>query len=161
LTDISSRLAVWDLNDYLLSDSLIASLLGYEEGITEYKPFWPIQEEPESSSVFIRYIIDTRATSSRDWWRVQDTVTYFIYSQDVTVSARIAMQIMNLTRTGAGSAGPLNTWLKENGRTDFRFLHLGFINSSDGGPADEEYGIRPRAVTIDTSYVYNEAIGQL
>lgn len=148
------RLMVWDLNDYWLSVPEFASAVEYTEGVSDYKPFWPAQEEPESGEPFIVYD-NTTHISTNDWWIWHDIVMYQIYSRDLITSSKLTNIMLHLGKSGAESAAYVNQWMRDNGRTDYRLKSIELLDLADVKPTNSEYGNRVRMVTFRVKYTPN------
>lgn len=154
----SSRMMVWDLNDYWLSLPEVVDALGYDEETAEYKPFWPIQEEPESTEPFIVY--DNYTTvSPRDWWMWTDVVVYEVYSKDLIAVAKLINAMINYGKAGAENAWLINDWASANNRTDYKFKSIELIEVGDGAPSIEEYGVRNKYISFQVKYIPNLGLG--
>lgn len=160
MPNITSRAAIYEINSYFLSLPRFAELVNYEEGVSEYTPFWPAQEEIESVEPFIRYQVSTIAGAD-DYWTTRDFVSYFIYAKDLTVIQELSNIILHEVRTGYGFALRINQWMADNDKDDFRFKTANFRSAETADPVFEEGGIRPSLVSFSTYYHFKEGLGQL
>lgn len=141
-------LAFIDFRDWLLSDPDIASALGYAGGV---KPFWPAQEQPESTRPYIIY--NTRLINDvEEWWMEQEQVSMVIYGTSLGNAWSLFRLIQERSNRGEESVRPLNRWLKMQGRDDWRFHSVEYITGGDIGVSNEEGASNPVFITVRYKY---------
>lgn len=151
------RLAVYDVNDYLMRGTDVGTLLGYVEG--GLRPFIPVQQQPEFNEENPEhpYIVYRWRTSTPDdaWWEHMDELNYVIWGKDYDSLAEVANEILNEMRSLDQSAGDLNNWLSANrpDGVDYIFHWVRVRASSAPDAATQEGGRLGWLISLQYQYV--------
>lgn len=120
-------LAVYDINDFLQSDSEVVEIAG------KTMPFFPYVGYGDEDAPFVVYYMTHGVPRVEAYWNRHDNVRYCIYDVDVHRGLLIAERFIDLLSKGdfiASSDG------KEG--TDVRLLSTYFVGSSVLEPGEKE-----------------------
>lgn len=140
--------AFFDVRDWLLDDPDFATAIGWTG--TGYKPFWPVQEAPESKFPYIRYNLRLH-NNAEEWWMESEEAIMAIYA-DISTATNLFNIIRAKVNRGSESARPLTVWQDANGRGGYKFHSLEYLAGGDYGVTTEEGGVNPAFVHIRYRY---------
>lgn len=132
------RSPFFDLRDWWVSDPRLKELLKVDQ--IGFAPFFPIQQQPESTQPFIVYKFE-KYSSPGEWWMHSDLIYMEIYFSDFQDAYEIMNIMIDKANKGAASARDLSQWLRsENRAIDFEFHSIEFLDGGRPDPAKEQSG---------------------
>jgi len=132
------RSPFFDLRDWWMSNSRLREIFRVDE--LGYVPFFPIQEQPESSEPFVVYKFEKTSTAS-EWWMHCDFIYMEIYFTDFQDGYEILNIMIDMANKGAISARDLTHWVKSQDRAlDFEYHTIDYIKGGRPDPAKEQAG---------------------
>lgn len=114
-----SRPAIYDINEYLKSDSTLTSIAGKEMS------FYPIIGDGDDNGPLVVYYINPGIPSVESWWNRYDVVEYIIFDTDIDRLLRIGERFIEILSKGDEISQP-------NGAigVDTRILSTYFIDAN-------------------------------
>lgn len=114
-----SRPAVYDINEYLKSDSTLTAIAGKQMN------FYPIIGDGDDNGPLVVYYVNPTVPSVESWWNRYDVVEYIIFDTDIDRLLRIGERFIEILSKGDEISQP-------NGAigTDTRILSTYFIDAS-------------------------------
>jgi hypothetical protein len=132
------RSPFFDLRDWWVSDPRLRELLRVDE--LGYAPFFPIQQQPESTEPFIVYKFE-KYSEPEAWWIHYDLIFMEIYFTDFQDGYEIVSLMIDKANKGAISARDLTHFLKEEGKPlDFEYHVVEYIEGGRPDPSKEQGG---------------------
>lgn len=153
-----ARLAVYDVNDYVLNGTGAGALMGWptQENI---RPIVPAQQQPEMNEMNPEHpymVYRWRTTTETDtWWEHTDELNYVIWGKSYDQLAGVANELVDAFRALDQSAGDLNDYLRANrpGGPEYIFHWVKVLASISPEPAGQEAGRIGWVVSIRYQYV--------
>lgn len=154
------RLAIYDINDYLLNATPVGEMLGYS-GVG-LRPIIPVQQQPEMNeqNPTHPYIVYAgRSTPDpQQWWMHEDIITYMIWGKEQESLNEIANEIVDVLARLDTSANELNRYLASVNRTDFIFYYVQVTSVMTPEAANAEGGRYGKPLTF--RYEYSKTAGR-
>lgn len=122
-----STLAVYDINNYLSSDSTLQTIAG------KTMSFFPIIGGGDENAPFVVYIVNHNIPSVEAWWNRYDSLSYAVYDTNIDRLLRIGERMIEMLSKGdviSESGG------KEG--TDVRLFSTSFDGSSLGEAIEKD-----------------------
>lgn len=159
---VDNELAIYDINQYLWEvvlleyRALFTSTIADNAGLIIDRPFFPVQQTPES----VRgphFVYTTRTIPGLDLWQTStDEILYRCYGRSIDEATVLSNAIVRKLRKFDESAAPINAYLKTAGRNDFHFLYTQVLGNNSPNAIRSEDGLWGRPVWVRTHYVENQ-----
>lgn len=120
-------------------------------------PIMPAQTNPENVAFdepFIIYSYNS-VPSNTEWWIINETVTYTVYSQDESEVRAAIHYLSTLLARYDESAEEVNEWLNSSGSPDqkaFEYKYIRVTLTTSPGAAYSEGGRVDGSITFRTCY---------
>ena len=149
-----SKLAVYDMNEFVLNHPTIAPLLGMPRTPA---PLVPAQDRPEIQNPDYPWIVYAwrYATDPSMWWENADEVTYAIISPDIDKIDNLAFELSQIFKKMDKSAEAINDYLASASQYDNTFLTCRVTNKLSPDTADQEGGNHTGLLVVRYTYVIN------
>lgn len=119
-------------------------------------PIIPAQQVPEFNNLlpgktYMYYDFEVK-TIPVQWWMIDESMTITTVSQNYETVNQINNLILDIFRRYDESAGDINSFLAENGGSDFKYHHTLIDNVRSPEPFETEGDYQYGSVTFSYSY---------
>lgn len=149
-----SKIAVYDVNNFILNHAAIAPLLGMPRSPA---PLVAVQDRPEIQNPDYPWLVYSwrYVTDPSMWWENVDEVSYAIISPDIEKIDNLAFELSQIFKKMDKTAEDLNDYLASTGQHDNSFLWCRVTNKLSPDVAEQEGGNHTGLLVIRYSYVMN------